>query len=278
MKNRTTPYGYGVQNGRICVSGMEGNVVIELFRAYASGASFKALAEQMRSKGIPYHDGDAAWDKNKIARILNCSTYLGTVEYPALIDRNLYEKARARKPACAISEETRMAKAVREIARCACCGGKIRMGAGRTGWTRWNCDECGALGANATTEKIMGQLEVAWLSLQEHMIREPQREEARDDALTRAESDFAAMLDEANFNETAAIEKALELAVARYDCISSSGYETMRIRRLIKEAPGTAGVDVNLLRSIAAAILIKPDGGVDIILKNRQTIGRDDAE
>ena len=107
MKNRTTPYGYEIRNGRICVSSMEGNVVIELFRAYANGASFKALAEQMRSRGIPYHDGEAAWDKNKIARILNCSAYLGTAEYPALIDQNLYEKARARKPACAMSEETR---------------------------------------------------------------------------------------------------------------------------------------------------------------------------
>lgn len=269
MKNRTTPYGYEVRNGRICVSSMEGNVVIELFHAYASGASFKALAEQMRSRGIPYHDGDAAWDKNKIARILNCSTYLGTAEYPALIDQNLYEKARGRKPTHAMSEETRMAKAVREIARCACCGGRIRMGAGRTGWTQWNCDECGALGANATTEKIMRQIKAICQSIQGCAICEPLREEARDNTPTPAESDFAAMLDEANFNETAAMEKALELTAERYNHISSSDYETMRIRHLIKEAPGTAGVDVNLLRSIAAAILIKLDGGVDIILKKR---------
>lgn len=124
----------------------------------------------------------------------------------------------------------------------------------------------------------MGQIKAICQSIQGCTICEPLREEARDNTPIPVESDFAAMLDEANFNETAVMEKALELAASRYDHINPSDYETMRIRHLIKEAPGTVGVDVNLLRSIAASVLIKPNGGVDIMLKNGQTIGRDDAE
>ena len=72
-------------------------------------------------RGVPYHSGDAVWNKNKVARILGNATYLGTADYPALIDRGLYERAAARRPKCAMTEQTPKVKAVRELARCACC-------------------------------------------------------------------------------------------------------------------------------------------------------------
>ena len=99
MKNRTMPYGYELRDGKCCVSRSEAEIVTELFTAYTHGASYKELAEHMAGRGVPYHDGDTVWSKNKVARILNCAAYLGTPEYPALIDRSLYDAAMARKPA-----------------------------------------------------------------------------------------------------------------------------------------------------------------------------------
>ena len=277
MKNRTMPYGYELRDGKCCVNRNEAEIVTELFAAYARGASYKEFAECMASRGVPYHDGDTAWNKNKVARILNCAAYLGTAEYPALIDRSLYDAAMARKPAYTISEETSRARAIREMSRCGCCGGRIRMSAGREGWVRWNCADCDALGAKATTKNIVPQVEAILASLirGESIIVEPPHKETQVSALMQKESSFAATLEAEDFDEAAAMTAALELAAARYDCIGVEDYETMRIRHRVEQAAGSTNFDMNLLRDVASEILIQPSGEVDIILKNGQTIGRD---
>lgn len=269
------PYGYELRDGKCCVSRNEAEIVTELFAAYARGASYQELAEHMAGRGVPYHNGDTVWSKNKIARILNCTAYLGTAEYPALIDRSLYDAAMARKPAYTTSEETGKARAIREISRCGCCGGRIRMSAGREGWVRWNCADCGALGAKATTENIVPQVEAILASLiqGEFDIVEPPRE-MQAPALTQNASDFAVTLEAEDFDEAAAVTAAMELASARYDCISAKDYETMRIRHRVEQAAGNTNFDMNLLRDVASEILIQPSGEVDIMLKNGQIIGK----
>ena len=151
------------------------------------------------------------------------------------------------------------------------------MGSMRAGWSRWNCDDCGALGSGATTGRIINQVETICRSLQSSMIKEPPKRETRTGALVAAERAFEGILAEENFDETVALSKAKELASARYDHIETADYETKRIRWLLDHASETEERDMELLRSIAAAILIKPSGGVDIILTNGQTIGRDGA-
>jgi len=279
MKNRTMPYGYELRDGKCCVSRSEAEIVTELFAAYARGASYQELAEHMAGRGVPYHNGDTVWSKNKIARILNCTAYLGTSEYPALIDRSLYVAAMARKPAHTISEETGRARVIREMSCCGCCGGRIRMSARREGWVRWNCADCGALGAKATTKNIMPQVEAIITSLirGELAIVEPTHKEPQTSALIQKESNFAAMLEAEDFDEAVAMTAAMELAAVRYDCIGAEDYETKRIRRRVEQAAGNTNFDMNLLRDVASEILIQPNGEVDIMLKNGQTTGRNGA-
>ena len=77
-----------------------------------------------------------------------------------------------------------------------------------------------------------------------------------------------------DFDEAAAVTAAMELAAARYDCISAEDYETMHIRHRVEQAAGNMNFDMNLLRDVASEILIQPSGEVDIMLKNGQTTGR----
>ena len=106
MKNRTLPYGYEVRNGVICESSSEAVVVRRLFSRYAEGKSFKDLAICLQAEGVPYHGGDVSWNKNKVARIINSSLYLGTEKYPPLVTQELYDRAAAKKPSCDMTEET----------------------------------------------------------------------------------------------------------------------------------------------------------------------------
>lgn len=276
MKKRMLPYGYGMRNGNIVENADEAQVVRALFNAYAKGASYKELAMRMEGSGTPYSPDDAGWNKNKIARILSCEQYTGTEQYPAIITRELYEQVQARKPACGTtSEAARRIKAVRELSRCALCGGTICMSSGRSGWTRWNCDSCGGIGPAAESERIMDNLAVVCQALRNgaYPIQAPDRSDPVDEELKEAEIRFGALLDTDDFDDAAATSAALKLASMRYGSIGSEDYETERIRYLLEQEPEAHREDVALIKSIASRLLIHPDGAVSIRLKNGQMIG-----
>lgn len=274
MKNRTLPYGYEVRKGAICANTSEAEIVCGLFRDYAEGKSFRELALRLQGDGIPYHEGDANWTKNKVARIINSAVYLGTEKYPSLIDKDLYNRAAARKPPCGMTEETSKAKALWQISRCACCGWRIRVIPGKTGWNRWNCSGCGQIGAGAVTGKILPRLEEIWHGLinGQYEIETPHDEAARNAELAEKESAFAALLDEDGFDEKAAMDAAMELAAMRYNRIGSSDYETERIRYTLRDVSPAAEMDMDTLRSVASAILVYPDGNVSVQLANGQIL------
>ena len=277
MKNRTLPYGYEMQNGKITENTGEAGIVRALFSAYAGGASYRELAIRMESSGMPYSQGDARWNKNKVARILNSELYCGETGYPALIDRDLYERAAARKPMYGeISDDARRVKAIRALSRCAVCGGAIRMSAGRRGWTRWNCADCGALGPNAETDRIMGYLAAIYQALVrgEYEISTPANNAPANAMLRLKEAAFDELLDSENFDETAATAAATELAAMRYSAVGLEDYETKRIQYLLAQLREIAESDITQIREIAAELLVHPDGGVSIRLKNGQMIGR----
>lgn len=274
MKNRTLPYGYEVRKGAICANASEAEIVRGLFRDYAEGRSFRELALRLQGDGIPYHEGDASWTKNKVARIINSAVYLGREKYPPLIGKDLYDRAAARKPPCGMTEETSKAKALWQISRCACCGGWIRVIPGKTGWNRWNCSRCGRIGAGAVTGKILPRLEEIWHGLinGRYEIEAPPDEPARNAELAEKETAFDALLDEDGFDEKVAMAAAMELAAMRYGYIGSADYETERIRYMLRDMSLTAEMDVEVLRSVASAILIYPDGNVSVQLANEQIL------
>ena len=278
MKNRTLPYGYEVRNGVICESASEAVVVRRLFSRYAEGKSFKDLAICLQAEGVPYHGGDVSWNKNKVARIINSSLYLGTEKYPPLVTQELYDRAAAKKPSCDMTEETSRTRAVWQLSRCACCGGKIRVVSGKTGWNRWRCPDCDQIGPKAVTPRILTNLNELWNNLLTGAIKITTStcENAPDASLTEAENAFDALLNEDGFDEKTAMSAAMKLAAMRYERIPSADYETERIRYILQNAAPVKEVDVAMLRSISSAIQIHPDGRVSVRLTNGQMLEGDE--
>lgn len=87
------------------------------------------------------------------------------------------------------------------------------------------------------------------------------------------ENAFDELLDDENFDESAATAAAMELAVERYGNVGSEDYETRRIQYLLEQHRDNIEANITQIREIAAAILIQLDGGVSIRLKNGQMIG-----
>ena len=82
-------------------------------------------------------------------------------------------------------------------------------------------------------------------------------------------------LDEAEFDETAAKDRAMALASARFDALGSEDYETMRLKYILSNREQDGEFDAGLFFDIASAILIYPSGAISLKLKNGKIIEKE---
>lgn len=88
---RHIPYGYKIENGMAVIDEEEAAMVRKFFDYYISGLALMAAAKKV---GLNLYHGSAG-------RILRNEKYLGDDYYPAIIDRETFDKA----------EEVRMSRA-----------------------------------------------------------------------------------------------------------------------------------------------------------------------
>ena len=88
---RHIPYGYRIENGLAVINEEKADAVREFFQGYISGLVLMAAAEKV---GLKLYHGSAG-------RMLRNEKYLGDDYYPAIIDKETFDKA----------EEIRMSRA-----------------------------------------------------------------------------------------------------------------------------------------------------------------------
>ncbi len=94
LMQRYIPYGYRICDGQLCVNSAEAGAVVEVFRFYLAGRSYKSIAEGLnQSKHPPY--GENGWNKHHVKRILENRRYLGADGCPAIIAAEQFTAARA---------------------------------------------------------------------------------------------------------------------------------------------------------------------------------------
>ncbi|WP_373844785.1 recombinase [Clostridium sp.] len=81
------PYGYSIENGKALIDEEKANKVKNLFLGYLRGLSLLAAAKEA---GIDTYHGTAG-------KMLRNRRYLGDDYYPAIIDRDTFEKAEAER-------------------------------------------------------------------------------------------------------------------------------------------------------------------------------------
>lgn len=78
------PYGYLIEDGKAVIDELKAEQVRNLFKEYISGKGLKEAAEAV---GLNLHHGS-------VGRMLSNTRYLGDDYYPAIIDQELFDKAR----------------------------------------------------------------------------------------------------------------------------------------------------------------------------------------
>ena len=94
--NRKRPFGYKMEFGEIVLHPAEAETVRWIYDSYLAGASYNALVDKLRERGISY-DGDKPWNKNMAARILADSRYTGEGGFPSIIPEAQFRMVQARR-------------------------------------------------------------------------------------------------------------------------------------------------------------------------------------
>lgn len=269
MANRKLPFGYCLRNGQVREEEQETGMVQLIFRRYGEGASYGTLADELSALGCPYAPG-RPWNKNMVARILQDGRYLGSAEYPRLLSPELFHQAQSARPDVSGRLERPEIKDIRVLARCAQCGEPMR----RMRKNYWYCSNCMASPRKIKDEALILCVERLLRGLREHpeSISPAPAAESENEAVRTAQDRLTHELEQAEFDEAAAKAQAIALASARFDALDSEDYEAMRLRHLLGSTKPCDGLDSELLRQIAAAVLIHPSGAVSLKLRNGQTI------
>lgn len=281
MANRKLPFGYEMRRGEICINLEEASVVKDIYTEYADGASYRQLTERLNAQPIRYGAPDKSWNKNMVARILANGVYTGESGYPAILSDEERHRAVSAKPVTgAPLDPNQTIKAVRKLARCSVCGNALALSANRFGWARWNCPACAAITADAATPDILASVATILAAIHkrpEIVQTFPSVSSERDDIPPQAVQESSELSNAIEYDEATAKANALALATARFNALGSADYETMRIQYILGQSEPCDGLDTNLLRQVASAILIHPNGAVSLQLKNNQIIERSDS-
>jgi len=84
---RSIPFGYRIEDGQAVVDKEQAARIREFFNAYISGMALTVAAE---TAGLKLHHGCAG-------RMLQNKRYLGDAYYPAIIDKEIFEKAEEKR-------------------------------------------------------------------------------------------------------------------------------------------------------------------------------------
>lgn len=78
-----SPFGYRIENGRAVVDEAEAEQILQIFQFYLEGDSLTAAAK--KAGIISFHGG--------VSRMLKNKHYLGDEYYPAIIDKERFDRA-----------------------------------------------------------------------------------------------------------------------------------------------------------------------------------------
>ncbi len=244
--NRTQPFGYRMEYGKVVIDQDESKWVVYIYEQYIHGESFKGLSDALCGTGVHY-DADKPWNKNMIARILQDRRYTGDGRYPPIIDICIFQQVdQKRNKKVTGSKVTKAQKTLKKKS-----GGRITP-----------------------------HLEHEVLYLLNGLAGKPERIEIpdapiRDNSMVEVlQTELEELLGMLPVDETQARQKLMETTVAMYEAIDSREYETHRLKRIFGSEQLRSELDSNLLEQTVAAISTDSLGKVRIRLKNDQIIER----
>ena len=244
--NRTQPFGYRMELGKVVIDPDEARWVVYIYEQYIQGESFKSLSDTLCGTGIRY-DADKPWNKNMVARILQDRRYIGDGEYPKIIDDCTFHRVdQKRSKKVSGGQVTKSQKILRKKSGC----------------------------------QVIPQMEHEVLYMLNTLAGKPELIEIPDTPakgngrVGSLQAELEDLLGMLPVDEKQARQKLMETTVAMYEAIDPREYETHRLKRIFGQEQRRTELYCNLLEQCVAAVTMNSMGKVRIRLKNDQIIER----
>ena len=241
--NRKRPFGYRMELGEIVLHTAEAETVRWIYDNYLAGASYSALVDKLRERGIPYDKG-RPWNKNMTARILADRRYTGEAGFPQIIPEGQFRMVQVRR-----QERTtpcQKSPAQKELRKL--CGGSP------PAWVE---------------RQVLGLLNR--LTRHPELISYPTLETEPSAEAKDLRRELDGLLHRPPVDEAQAKNLAFRLAALQLNAIGSEEYETLHLRRLFQNRQPMVELEQELLHESVRRITVS-NGTATVLLKNNQTL------
>ena len=233
--NRKRPFGYKMEFGEIVLHPAEAETVRWIYDHYLAGASYNALVDKLRERGIPY---------DMAARILADRRYTGEGGFPSIIPEGQFHMVQAqRQERTTPCQKSPAQKELRKL-----CGGSP------PAWVE---------------RQVLGLLNR--LIQRPELIACPVPEAKPLSEVDKLRRELDELLHCPPVDETRARRLAFRLAALQLNAIGPEEYETLRLRRLFQNRRPMMELEQELLHESVRRITVS-NGTVTILLKNNQTL------
>lgn len=285
MKNRRFPYGYEMQNGLIVICLKEADTVKQIFSQYLNGKNSNNIAERLTEDQIEFLPGEYSWNKSRIKRMIEDERYIGDDTYPAIIDKDIFQKANFEKN----SRRTNISPVVTAEKKllthkviCADCGRRLfhNTDSRLKNSEKWFCknEDC-----KFSVYMTVAELEHEITEILNLLISTPKFTEYEETdiqaepslEIIRMENEIERQLESIDFDKNEIQNMILQCAAKKYDECKSVRHITERLKADFEQSSPLSAFNTRLFDRTVSAITIDKDKKVCLKLKNNKIIRKE---
>lgn len=282
MELRTVLYGYEKHQFEYFVVDSEAAIVRRIFEEYLSGKTLLQIGNGLSKENIAYYKDRTTWSKQAVRRVLENAHYTGDEEYPALIDRKTFDKARKLRleKGGGRKKDSEEIHYLKYHTRCAQCGGRCTRHNHYSGTReRWLCTN-GCKTVRYIDDKVFfGEIistvntainnpELLILPHKQDVPYKPTIQVQRD------ERTLNGLLSQEELNFQVVKKAYFDLLCEQFDCceMDKSGFVTDALIEYLKEREQISTIDVSLFKVILSEIQIDAKGKIALCFANDAVI------
>lgn len=285
MKNRRFPYGYEMQNGLIVICLKEADTVKQIFSQYLNGKNLKNIAERLTENQIEFLPGEYGWNKSRIKRMIEDERYIGDDTYPAIIDKDIFQKANFEKN----SRRTNISPVVTAEKKllthkviCADCGRRLfhNTDSRLKNSEKWFCknEDC-----KFSVYMTVAELEHEITEILNLLISTPNFTEYEETdiqaepslEIIRMENEIERQFESIDFDKNEIQNMILQCATKKYDAYKGVRHITDRLKADFENRSPLSAFNTDLFERTVSAVIIDKNKKVSLKLKNGKIIRKE---
>lgn len=285
MKNRRFPYGYEMQNGLIVICLKEADTVKQIFSQYLNGENLKNIAERLTENQIEFLPGEYGWNKSRIKRMIEDERYIGGDNYPAIIDKDTFQRAnveknnRIRNITPVITAEKKL---LTHKVTCPNCGRRLfhNTDSRLKNSEKWFCknEDC-----KFSVYMTVAELEREITEILNLLILQPGLVEYEGTDISaepsieiiRMENEIERQLESIDFDKNEIQNMILQCAAKKYDAYKNVRHITDRLKAVFEKSSPLSAFNTELFDRTVFAVIINNDKKVSLKLKNNKIVSRE---